>query len=147
MTNESTVLYIDDSPLNLKLMERVLERLPSVRLETAESGAAGIQLASAIRPDLILLDLYLPDMSGHAVLAQLRLEPATREIPVFVVSGESKPAEIAAMKAEGADEFLAKPLDIPRFLELVRERLEAKPDGSGESAGRERPDSNPRPPA
>lgn len=120
-----TVLYIEDTLPNFKLVERVLERLPGIRLVHATEGAAGIDLAEAIRPGMVLLDLHLPDMHGQDVLSRLRAEPATRDIPVFVVSADATPARIAALRSQGVDEYLTKPLDIARLLDLVRARAAA----------------------
>jgi protein-histidine pros-kinase len=119
-----TVLYIEDNVDSAQLMERIFARWPNVKLISAMQGRLGLELAHQHRPDLILLDLHLPDIHGLDVLEQLRADPATRHVPVVVTSADATPGQITRLKAAGADEYLTKPLDIPRFAEVVRERLE-----------------------
>jgi CheY-like chemotaxis protein len=113
------VLHVEDNPFNLKLVERVLERRPELRLAEARTGAAGLALAAELVPSLILLDLRLPDISGDSVLRLLREDALTREIPVVVISAEARPAEADRLLAAGANEFLVKPIDIVMLLEVV----------------------------
>ena len=82
----------------------------------ALQGQLGIELARQHGPDLILLDLNLPDMNGEAVLARLKADPATRDVPVVVVSADATARQIERLRASGADEYLTKPLDIAHFL-------------------------------
>ena len=81
----------------------------------------GFDLARAERPDLILLDLHLPDGSGHELLSRLRADPATRDVPVVVVSGDSPSRDGESLRLLGVREYLQKPVDIGRLLELVDE--------------------------
>jgi CheY-like chemotaxis protein len=85
-------------------------------------GTLGLDLARQHQPDLILLDLHLPDMNGHELLQRLRADPDTREIPVAIVSADATTRQIERLEAAGADEYLTKPLDVQRFLALVRRR-------------------------
>ncbi len=116
-----TILYIEDNLSNLRLIERLLQRHREVHLLTATMGREGLELARRRRPDLILLDLHLPDLSGSEVLTALRDAPATRSIPVVVVSADALPASIEALRAAGAQHYLTKPLDIHQLLELLAE--------------------------
>jgi CheY-like chemotaxis protein len=117
-----SILYIEDNLSNLRLVEGALDRLPSVRLISAMHGTLGLDLARQHQPDLILLDLHLPDMNGHELLQRLRADPDTREIPVAIVSADATTRQIERLEAAGADEYLTKPLDVQRFLALVRRR-------------------------
>jgi PAS domain S-box-containing protein len=117
------VLYIEDNQSNVRLMQRVLQRRPGVRLAHAPTGAAGIRMARDERPALIFLDLHLPDMSGEDVLDQLWQDPELRRIPVAVLSADATPAHPSRLKASGAIAYLAKPLDIREVIELVDDRL------------------------
>jgi CheY-like chemotaxis protein len=114
-----TVLYIEDNPDNVLLVERLLEQRPGVRLLSATLGQAGLALAREYRPDVILLDLHLPDMEGTAVLRALRQDPALRHIPVIVVSAESDPNLPTQMLAAGVQAYLLKPFDFPRFFTVI----------------------------
>jgi protein-histidine pros-kinase len=118
-----TVLYIEDNVASAQLMERIFSRWPDVKLISAMQGRMGLELARQHLPDLILLDLHLPDIQGLEVLQKLREDPATRHIPVVVTSADATPGQIARLRAAGADEYLTKPLDIPAFSERVRELL------------------------
>jgi CheY-like chemotaxis protein len=114
-----TLLYIEDNLSNLSLIEVVLERRPWIDLLSAPDGGSGLKLAREHLPDLILLDLHLPDMPGHEVLLRLRAEPATREIPVLVLSADATPGQIEHLLSIGANGYLTKPLNLGMFLEAV----------------------------
>jgi PAS domain S-box-containing protein len=123
-TKTRTVLYIEDNVDSSQLMERIFARWPDVKLISAMQGRLGVELAQQHKPDLVLLDLHLPDMQGIEVLERLRTHPETRDIPVIVASADATPGQIARLKAAGAADYLTKPLDIPQFAEVVRKRLE-----------------------
>jgi signal transduction histidine kinase/ActR/RegA family two-component response regulator len=115
----ATVLYIEDNLSNLKLIERILEERPEVNLISAMQGSLGLDLAQQHRPDLILLDLHLPDLQGDLVLAQLRSNPATRTTPVVVLSADATQGRIERLLAQGANDYLSKPIDVHRFLAVL----------------------------
>ena len=127
-----TVLYIEDNLSNLQLVERVLCHRPGVRLISAMRPQLGLDLAGQHHPDLILLDLHLPDMPGEAVLGRLWSSPATADIPVAILSADARPALIERLLGEGVRGFLTKPLDVKELLGLVdgiaaeRERAAAR---------------------
>ena len=114
-----TVLYIEDNLSNLQLVERVLGRRPNLRLISAMRPQLGLDLAAEHHPDLVLLDLHLPDMPGQEVLARLRANPATAGIPVVVLSADARPSLIRELREQGARAFLTKPLDVKSFLDLL----------------------------
>lgn len=118
-TASGTVLYIEDNPANVRLAERILSRLSGVRLVAAGTGESGLMQARTMKPDLILLDLHLPDGPGEDVLVRLRADAATRTIPIVVLSADAMPAQRDALLAAGAAGFLTKPLDLPEFLGVV----------------------------
>ncbi len=120
-TGLRTVLHVEDNPVNVRLVERALARRPDVRLLSATRTDAGLRAAAAARPDLILLDLNLPDGSGHDLLRRLRGEPETRDVPVVVVSAHTPDQSAQALNGLGIRDYLTKPIDIGRLLELVDE--------------------------
>jgi CheY-like chemotaxis protein len=122
---QKTVLYIEDNLASFQLMERIFSHWPGVKLISAMQGSLGLDLARQHHPDLILLDLHLPDIMGWDVLQRLRSEPATRAIPVVVTSADATPSQIDRLLSAGADAYLTKPLDIPKFAETVRKHLDA----------------------
>ena len=121
-----TVLYVEDNLSNLKLIEHLLTHRPWVRLVAAMQGSLGIDLARENQPDLILLDLHLPDMRGDEVLLRLQADPATREIPVVMLSADAAPKQVQRLLSLGAREYFTKPLDVRKFLVKMDEILGAK---------------------
>jgi PAS domain S-box-containing protein len=118
---EGTVLYIEDNPINLLLVEQLLLRWPGIRLLQAETGEKGIELAQALQPDLVLLDMRLPDMSGPEVLEELGAHERTRGLRVVALSASAMPEEVALAREGGACDYWTKPLDFERFtLDLRR---------------------------
>jgi hypothetical protein len=114
-----TLLYIEDNLSNLRLVERILARRPHVRLISAMQGSIGLQLARLHRPDLVLLDLHLPDMNGADILRQLRADPLTHDLPIVMISADATAPQIDRLRAAGANDYLTKPIDVRKFLALV----------------------------
>ncbi|MDQ1813533.1 ATP-binding protein [Massilia sp. CCM 9210] len=110
-----TVLYIEDQSSNLALVEILLARRANITLLSASTGSEGLALAQRHAPDLVLLDLHLPDVSGLEVLAQLRATAGLSQTPVLMVSADALPATIAGALAAGAAGYLTKPLDVSLF--------------------------------
>jgi PAS domain S-box-containing protein len=113
------VLYIEDNLSNLRLVQHVLGRRPGVELISAMRPQLGLDLAGQHHPDLVLLDLDLPDMPGQEVLRRLRADPATAEVPVVILSADARPQLVSRMLQEGARAFLTKPLDVKELLDLL----------------------------
>jgi len=114
-----TVLYIEDNASNLELVEQVLNRLPDVTLIPAMRPQLGLDLAEEHHPDLVLLDLHLPDMPGEEVLRRLRANPNTADVPVVILSADARPSQIEHLLDQGARAFLTKPLDVKELLTLL----------------------------
>lgn len=119
----ATILYIEDNLTNLSLVEAVLESKPRWKTISALRGEAGIELARQRKPDLILLDLHLPDLPGNEVLDRLRADPSTADIPVVIISADATGAAQARLRAAGASDYLTKPLDLDEFLAMVERFL------------------------
>ena len=113
------VLYIEDNLSNLKLVEHLLKHLPDVQLIPAMHGQLGLELARQHSPDMVLLDLHLPDLAGKDVLERLKGDPATAGIPVIVISADATAGQIERLRAAGATDYLTKPIEAKRLLELV----------------------------
>ncbi|MCX6306396.1 MAG: PAS domain S-box protein [Bacteroidetes bacterium] len=115
-----TILHIEDNIPNAELIEGIIgSQRPSIRLITTMYGELALDFAIDYQPDLILLDLDLPDLHGTQVLANLLAEPLTRSIPVVIISADAIPEKIEMLKNAGARDYLAKPIDITVFLNLV----------------------------
>ena len=119
-----SVLYIEDNLSNLTLIEHLLADHPEIKLITAMQGRIGLDLARQHHPDLILLDLHLPDLPGWEVLSQLQNDEVTSSIPVVAVSADATPRQIERLLKAGARAYLTKPLEVERFHALLREILE-----------------------
>ena len=118
---ERTILYIEDNLSNLNLIEQMLADQPHIKLITAMQGQLGIELASRHSPDLILLDLHLPDVPGWDILSRLQSEEVTREIPVVIISADATSRQIERLMAAGARAYLTKPLDMEEFFRVIEE--------------------------
>jgi PAS domain S-box-containing protein len=121
-----TVLYVEDNRSNVRLLERLLARRPGVVLLTAATGEAALRMIRERQPDLVLLDLHLPDMSGEEVLRRVWAAPTRRAIPVAVLSADATPRQQQRLLAAGAVAYLTKPLDVAALLQIVDERLAGK---------------------
>ncbi|MBC7955215.1 MAG: response regulator [Cytophagales bacterium] len=124
---QGVVLYIEDNPINLLLVEQLLLGWSGVRLVQAEDGLRGIELARALHPDLVLLDMRLPDMDGPQVLRALRADPITQDIRVVALSASAMPNEVALARSCGAFDYWTKPLDLERFMADLKRLLAVKP--------------------
>ncbi len=118
------VLYIEDNLDNLRLVREILRYRPGVRLVTAMQGSLAADLARQHCPDLVLLDVHLPDMNGAEVLRLLKEDPKTQSIPVIVISADATSRQIERLRAAGARDYLTKPLDVRLFLKIVDEVLQ-----------------------
>lgn len=127
---EGTVLYVEDNPANLKLVRQALARHPQVTLLEALNGALGLDLAQVHLPDVILLDINMPGMNGLEVLARLKADPATRDIPVLALSAAAMEKDVERGKGAGFEEYLTKPIDIKLLLETLGRWLEQKESAS-----------------
>ena len=121
------VLYIEDNPVNIVLMEAMLARLPGPVLQCVEHPGDGLLLAQRDPPDLILLDIRLPEMDGFEVFARLRSQEPTRDVPVVAVTADGSSASIDAALATGFCAYLSKPLDLDALLSTVQRWLHAPP--------------------
>jgi PAS domain S-box-containing protein len=127
----ATILYIEDNLANLSLIESVIGAWPGIELMSALQGRMGLELAQRHAPDLILLDLHLPDLRGDEVLRRLKQDPATRDIPVVIITADAMPDTGPGMVALGAAAYLTKPLDLDAFLDTL-DRLLAGSEGKHE---------------
>ncbi len=129
-----TLLYVEDNPANLMLVEDLITRRPDICLLCAKDGDAGVAIARASRPDVILMDINLPGMSGVEALRILSTDPATAHIPIIALSANAGPRDIARGLDAGFFRYLTKPIKVREFLET----LDAAFESAGTAAGRRR---------
>ncbi|HEY2256663.1 MAG TPA: response regulator [Variovorax sp.] len=120
----SKILIVEDNEKNMKLVRDILQHLGHATLE-ASTGAEGVRLALAESPDLILMDIQLPDIDGIEVLRRIRAEPSLDATPVAAVSASVMPDEQQKIAASGFDAFVAKPINLKQFREMVQRCLAA----------------------
>nr|WP_315427156.1 PAS domain S-box protein [uncultured Albidiferax sp.] len=113
------VLCVDDNPVNLKLIAQTMALRPHIDLLTAHAPELGLELALAHRPDLILLDIHMPGMSGYQLLRVLQADTRLRTTPVIAITANAMPSDIARGRAAGFSDYLTKPLDVSLFLLTV----------------------------
>jgi PAS domain S-box-containing protein len=119
------ILYIEDDLLNIELVRQILDNhYPRVKLVSSITGKEAVLLAREFKPDLILLDLNLPDTHGVEVLGRLQAEEYTQGIPVVVVTADAMPDQISRLLGAGARKYLSKPLDVHEFVKVVTEYLD-----------------------
>jgi two-component system, cell cycle response regulator DivK len=113
------VLVVEDNPVNLELVMALLEEA-GCQVLSADSAAAALQLVANERPDLILMDVQLPGMTGYEATRRLKADPATAAIPVIAITAHAMRGEEATARAAGCDAYLTKPLETQAFRELLR---------------------------
>jgi len=122
---DATLLYIEDNPVNAKLVSQLVAKRTGARLLSVAEPERGLKLAQQERPDLILLDINLPGMSGFEVLQRLRADGRTRAIPVVAISASAMAADVERGIAAGFDGYLTKPIDIKAFFATLERCLGA----------------------
>ena len=126
------MLHIEDNLANRRLIETVLSQEPQVRVLSAINGRKGLDLARQQKPDVILLDLHLPDMNGDEILSELRAEVLTRDTPVIVLSADATPQQIKRLLEMGVKNYLTKPLNIAEFLRVLEDTFNSCSNCAGD---------------
>ena len=120
---QRTLLYVEDNPANMTLVEQLIARRPDIRLLTAVNGTLGIDLARTAQPQVILMDINLPGLSGIEALKILRADPATARIPVIALSANAMPRDIAKGLEAGFFRYLTKPIKVNEFMDTLEVAL------------------------
>jgi PAS domain S-box-containing protein len=131
-----TLLYVEDNPANLKLVEQLIARRPDMRLLVAGDGDLGIQLARANQPEVILMDINLPGISGIEALKILREDSATAHIPVVALSANAMPRDVEKGLQAGFFRYLTKPIKVDEFMNTLDVALESAAELAEQAAGR-----------
>jgi PAS domain S-box-containing protein len=128
------LLYIEDNPANLKLIEQLIARRSDLRLLTAQNGTDGISLAHGYLPDVILMDINLPGISGIEAMKIIRLDPTTAHIPIVALSANAIPRDIEKGLEAGFFRYLTKPIKVNEFMETLNETLTFAESGAVQTA-------------
>ncbi len=132
-----TLLYIEDNPANLQLVEELITRRPDLRLLSAADGNLGIELAREFLPEMILMDINLPGINGIEVMKLLRKDPATAHIPIVALSANVVPSDIKKGLDAGFFRYLTKPIVINEFMDALGVALEFSATRTGNGAKKE----------
>ena len=124
-----TVLLVDDNEQNLELLEAYMEDVPEVRVITATNGLEALNKVAEEMPDLVLLDIMMPKMSGFEVCKRLKSDPKTRDITVIMVTALNEPSDVERGAECGTDDYLSKPIDRHALIQQVRGLLTTKAKG------------------
>jgi len=122
---EYTLLHVEDSPEIQELVRYILTSRPSIKIISAETVAEGVQQAKKHQPDLVLMDVHLPDGSGLDALKQMQAFKETANIPVVALSSLATQLQIEEGLKEGFKYYITKPIDVPEFLETVDRILDS----------------------
>jgi PAS domain S-box-containing protein len=117
------VLYVEDNPTNIRLLQQIFARYPQLELDVAEEACLGIYKARSTQPDLVILDINLPGMDGYEVLSVLKNDPDTRAVPVIGLSANAMPYDVERGRNAGFYDYLTKPVDIHRLIEVFNKLL------------------------
>jgi CheY-like chemotaxis protein len=121
---QHTLLYVEDNPANMKLVVQIIARHPDISLLTAVNGNSGVEIARASVPDVILMDINLPDIDGFEALKILRADPATAHIPIIALSANAMPREIERGQQAGFFRYITKPIKVDEFMQALDVALE-----------------------
>jgi two-component system alkaline phosphatase synthesis response regulator PhoP len=122
----STVLIVDDNPQNLELLEAYMEDMAEARVITATNGLDALAKVAVDPPDLMLLDIMMPKMSGFEVCKRIKADPKTRDIVVVMVTALNETGDVERAAECGTDDYLTKPIDKKALIDLVRKLLAAR---------------------
>ncbi len=126
MTPQHTVLLVEDNLQHLELLEAYMEDMPEIRVVTATNGLEALQKVQEESPDLVLLDIMMPKMSGFEVCKRLKSDPKTRDILIVMVTALNETSDIERAAECGTDDYLSKPVDRQALVDLIRNLLTAK---------------------
>jgi CheY-like chemotaxis protein len=121
---EHTLLYVEDNPANMKLVQKIIERHPEIRLLMANNGLSGIELARSALPDVILLDINLPGINGFETLKLLREDALTAHIPALAISANAMQSDVKKGEEAGFLHYLTKPIKVDEFMLALNAALE-----------------------
>jgi two-component system cell cycle response regulator len=122
----TNVLIVDDNEQNIELLQAYLEEIDGIETSTAKNGIEALSAVAKNKPDLILLDIMMPKMSGYEVCKQIKSDAKTRNIPVIIITALNEASDYERGMESGADDFLTRPLDRADFVTRVRSLLRIK---------------------
>lgn len=127
MELKGTVLYIENNPANARLLEKATNAAPEIKMIAANSGETGLQPAEEKKPDVVILDINLPEINGYDVMEQLRLSDGTKAIPVIALSARATREHIERGEQAGFLRYLTKPVVLAELVDAIAEAIGDRP--------------------
>ena len=123
MENKYQVLYVEDNPANMRLVEQLLKTFPDIALTGAETAEEGLAIAQQQIPDLILMDINLPGMNGYEALVELKKLDATKAVPVVAISANALASDLEKGSDAGFADYITKPINLQNFFSTIKQHL------------------------
>jgi len=123
MASKHLVLYVEDNPANMRLVEQLLKTFPDITLIGAETAEDGLEMIKEQTPDLILMDINLPGMSGYDALVELKKQDMTKAIPVVAISANALASDFEKGIAAGFADYITKPINLQSFFSTIKKHL------------------------
>jgi len=123
MSDKRHVLYVEDNPANMRLVEQLLKTFPDIELVGAETAEDGLEIAQKNVPNLILMDINLPGMSGYEALVELKKIKKTKEVPVVAISANALASDVEKGLSSGFSDYITKPINLQAFFSTVKKHL------------------------
>jgi len=123
MPNKNHVLYVEDNPANMRLVEQLLKTFPDIELVGAETAEDGLVMAQQCVPNLILMDINLPGMNGYEALIELKNIEATRDVPVVAISANALASDVEKGLKAGFSDYITKPINLQAFFVTIKRHL------------------------
>ena len=124
------MLYIEDTPASIRLMENIVQMIPGLKLITAPTAEVGLPLAEVRQPDIVILDINLPGMSGVEAAKRMRANPATKAIPLIALSANAMEMDVKRGLEAGFNEYLTKPISIKHLISMLKHYMDKAKNGS-----------------
>jgi len=124
MPNKCHVLYVEDNPANMRLVEQLLKTFPNIELVGAETAEDGLEIAQQKVPDLILMDINLPGMNGYEALDELKKIEVTKDVPVVAISANALASDVERGLDAGFSDYITKPINLQAFFSTIKKHLD-----------------------
>ena len=123
MSNKYNVLYVEDNPANMRLVEQLLKTFPDIELVGAETAEDGLEMAQKDVPDLVLMDINLPGMNGYEALDELKKIEKTKDVPVVAISANALASDVEKGINAGFSDYITKPINLQAFFTTIKKHL------------------------
>ena len=123
MSTKFNVLYVEDNPANMRLVEQLLKTFPDIELVGAETAEEGLEMAQQNAPDLVLMDINLPGMNGYEALVELKKMDTVQDVPVIAISANALASDVEKGLEAGFSDYITKPINLQAFFSTIKRHL------------------------